>query len=103
MTEPIPHWPGRLVSLGDYEVFVRSAPGPQTPEDAEPALCVHGLEGSSRNWTDLIDLLRIRLACDAMETAESADGVAHPMFGYYAAITGMGMSINDMPIPVIAA
>ena len=67
MTEPIPHWPGRLVSLGDYEVFVRSAPGPQTPEDAEPALCVHGLEGSSRNWTDLIDLLRNRLACEAMD------------------------------------
>jgi pimeloyl-ACP methyl ester carboxylesterase len=33
----------------------------------EPALCVHGLEGSSRNWTDLMDLLRPRLACDALD------------------------------------
>ncbi len=65
MTEPIPHWPGRLVSLDDHEVFVRSAPVPDT--DAEPALFVHGLEGSSRNWTDLIDLLRSRLACEAMD------------------------------------
>ena len=65
MTEPIPHWPGRLVSTGDHEVFVRSAPVPET--DAEPALFVHGLEGSSRNWTDLIDLLRNRLACEAMD------------------------------------
>ena len=78
MTEPIPHWPGRLVSLGDYEVFVRSAPGPQAPEDAEPALCVHGLEGSSRNWTDLIDLLRNRLACDAMDLPGFGDSPPRP-------------------------
>ena len=78
MTEPIPHWPGRLVSLGDHEVFVRSAPGPQTPEDAEPALCVHGLEGSSRNWTDLIDLLRNRLACDAMDLPGFGDSPPRP-------------------------
>ncbi len=78
MTEPIPHWPGRLVSLGDYEVFVRSAPGPQAPEDAEPALCVHGLEGSSRNWTDLIDLLRNRLACEAMDLPGFGDSPPRP-------------------------
>jgi pimeloyl-ACP methyl ester carboxylesterase len=78
VTEPIPHWPGRLVSLGDYEVFVRSAPGPQTPDDAEPALCVHGLEGSSRNWTDLIDLLRNRLACDAMDLPGFGDSPPRP-------------------------
>jgi len=63
---PIPHWPGRMVSVGDHEVFVRSAPDPKTPDHAEPALCVHGLEGSSRNWTDLMDLLRTQLACDAL-------------------------------------
>jgi pimeloyl-ACP methyl ester carboxylesterase len=34
---------------------------------AEPALCVHGLEGSSRNWTDLMDVLRPWLACDALD------------------------------------
>jgi pimeloyl-ACP methyl ester carboxylesterase len=28
---------------------------------------VHGLEGSSRNWTDLMDLLRPRLDCDALD------------------------------------
>jgi pimeloyl-ACP methyl ester carboxylesterase len=78
VTEPIPHWPGRLVSLGDYEVFVRSAPGPETPEDAEPALCVHGLEGSSRNWTDLIDLLRNRLACEAMDLPGFGDSPPRP-------------------------
>jgi pimeloyl-ACP methyl ester carboxylesterase len=78
VTEPIPHWPGRLVSAGDHEVFVRSAPGPETPDDAEPALCVHGLEGSSRNWTDLIDLLRSRLACEAMDLPGFGDSPPRP-------------------------
>jgi pimeloyl-ACP methyl ester carboxylesterase len=61
--EPIPHWPGRLVPLGDHDVYVRAVP----PGSGEPALCVHGLEGSSRNWTDLMELLRPRLACEAVD------------------------------------
>jgi pimeloyl-ACP methyl ester carboxylesterase len=61
--EPIPHWPGRLVPLGDHDVYVRAVP----PGPGEPALCVHGLEGSSRNWTDLMELLRPRLACEAVD------------------------------------
>jgi pimeloyl-ACP methyl ester carboxylesterase len=52
---PVPHWPGRLVALGSGQVFVRSVP---SPPGAEPGLCVHGLGGSSTNWTDLMDLLR---------------------------------------------
>jgi pimeloyl-ACP methyl ester carboxylesterase len=76
VTEPIPHWPGRLVSAGDHEVFVRSAPVPDT--DAEPALFVHGLEGSSRNWTDLIDLLRSRLACEAVDLPGFGDSPPRP-------------------------
>jgi pimeloyl-ACP methyl ester carboxylesterase len=85
-TEPIPHWPGRLVSVshhgvsdhgtGDHEVFVRSAPVPET--GAEPALFVHGLEGSSRNWTDLMDVLRSRLACEAMDLPGFGDSPPRP-------------------------
>ena len=75
MTEPVPHWPGRMVSVGDHEVFVRSAPA---SSDAEPALCVHGLEGSSRNWTDLMDLLRARLACDALDLPGFGDSPPRP-------------------------
>jgi pimeloyl-ACP methyl ester carboxylesterase len=63
--EPIPHWPGRLVSLGDHQVYVRGTPASEDP--GEPALFVHGLEGSSRNWTDLMDLLRPRLAGQALD------------------------------------
>ncbi|WP_283135607.1 alpha/beta fold hydrolase [Rhizohabitans arisaemae] len=47
----LPQWPGERVDLGDRVVFVRS-----TPElaGAEHAVFVHGLAGSSTNWTDLM-------------------------------------------------
>ncbi|HEX4063810.1 MAG TPA: alpha/beta hydrolase [Streptosporangiaceae bacterium] len=55
LAPPIPVWPGRLVTVGAAEVFLRAAPA---EPGAQPALCVHGLGGSSTNWTDLMDLLR---------------------------------------------
>ncbi len=57
---------------------MRSAPDPKAQETAEPALCVHGLEGSSRNWTDLMDLLRPRLACDALDLPGFGDSPPRP-------------------------
>jgi pimeloyl-ACP methyl ester carboxylesterase len=72
--EPIPHWPGELVRIGDHQVYVRSAPD----QAGEPALCVHGLAGSSRNWTDLIDLLRPRLACAALDLPGFGDSPPRP-------------------------
>ena len=74
-TEAIPHWPGQFVSLGDHQVYVRSAPDQET---AEPVLCVHGLEGSSRNWTDLMDRLRPRLACEALDLPGFGDSPPRP-------------------------
>jgi pimeloyl-ACP methyl ester carboxylesterase len=72
--EPIPHWPGELVPVGDQRVYVRSTPD----RGGEPALCVHGLAGSSRNWTELIDLLRPRLACAALDLPGFGDSPPRP-------------------------
>jgi pimeloyl-ACP methyl ester carboxylesterase len=72
--DPIPHWPGELVSLGDHQVYVRSIPAAL----GEPALCVHGLEGSSRNWTDLMDLLRPALAVEALDLPGFGDSPPRP-------------------------
>jgi len=44
------------VPLASGAVYVRSAPA--LVAGSEPALFVHGLGGSSTNWTDLMDLLR---------------------------------------------
>src|SRR5215467_3492618 len=54
LVEPIPHWPGHLVDVPSGQIYVRCAPA---VEGAEPAVFLHGLGGSSTNWTDLMDLL----------------------------------------------
>jgi pimeloyl-ACP methyl ester carboxylesterase len=65
MSTPIPQWPGELVRLGDREVFVRMAPSGR--DGADPALFVHGLAGSSANWTDLMGLLSDEVTGDAVD------------------------------------
>lgn len=54
--QPIPQWPGELMSLDIGEVYVRTAPAAADAE-ARQAVFVHGLGGSATNWTDLMDLL----------------------------------------------
>jgi pimeloyl-ACP methyl ester carboxylesterase len=63
--EPPPPWPGRSVQLDGATIFVRDTPA--TSADAEPALYVHGLGGSSQNWTDLAGLLAGRLDGQAID------------------------------------
>jgi pimeloyl-ACP methyl ester carboxylesterase len=49
----LPPWPGRIETFGDIAVYLRRTPG-----TADPAIVyLHGLGGSSTNWTDLAALL----------------------------------------------
>jgi pimeloyl-ACP methyl ester carboxylesterase len=50
-----PPWPGRKVRLDGSMIYVRDTPA--TVANRAPALYVHGLGGSSTNWTDLAGLL----------------------------------------------
>lgn len=67
-------WPGRDVD----GVFVRAGPA----DGGEPALMVHGLGGSSLNWTDLVALLAGRVEAEVLDlpgfgrSAPSARGYA---------------------------
>jgi pimeloyl-ACP methyl ester carboxylesterase len=61
----VPAWPGEEVTVDDSTLYVRRTPGLST--DAEPALYVHGLGGSSKNWTDLAYLLAGRLDAEAID------------------------------------
>jgi pimeloyl-ACP methyl ester carboxylesterase len=61
----IPAWPGREVMLDGTVTYVRVTPS--TTAGAEPALYVHGLGGSSLNWTDLSYLLAGRLDGEAID------------------------------------
>lgn len=63
--ELVPPWPGRAEAVDGAVTFVRDTPA--TAPGAEPALYLHGLGGSSQNWTDLADLLSHRLAGQAID------------------------------------
>jgi pimeloyl-ACP methyl ester carboxylesterase len=64
--ELAPPWPGRSVELDGSRLYVRDTP-PAGGDGTEPALYVHGLGGSSQNWTDLAGLLAGRLAGQAID------------------------------------
>src|SRR5215831_21180590 len=61
----VPQWPGEAVRLDGSVMFVRRTP--PRGDAAEPALYVHGLGGSSLNWTDMGYLLADRLDAHAID------------------------------------
>lgn len=61
-------WPGQLTAVGDRKIFIRHA-----GTSGDPVFCVHGLEGSSTNWTELMAELAGEFSLDAMDL---------PGFGY---------------------
>jgi pimeloyl-ACP methyl ester carboxylesterase len=80
--EPIlPPWPATFEEVGTARLHVRRTPGP----DGVPAVYVHGLGGSSTNWTDLAALL-----------APVAGGTAPdlPGFGYSEPEKGFDFSLQ---------
>ncbi|MFI5935826.1 alpha/beta fold hydrolase [Actinoplanes sp. NPDC051494] len=66
-----PPWPARRVVIDGAMLHVRDTPA--TSPDAEPAVYVHGLGGSSQNFTDVAGLLADRLDGQAVDL---------PGFGY---------------------
>ncbi|MFI9386173.1 alpha/beta fold hydrolase [Kutzneria sp. NPDC052558] len=61
----IPPWPGELMTSGGVTLHVRRTPGP-TPA-APKAVFVHGLGGSSTNWTDFAGQLSARVGGLALD------------------------------------
>ena len=66
-----PPWPARRVTIGGAMLHVRDTPA--TGPHAEPAVYVHGLGGSSQNFTDVAGLLADRFDAQAVDL---------PGFGY---------------------
>src|SRR3712207_3914618 len=66
-----PPWPARRVTIDGAMLHVRDTPA--TRPDAEPAVYVHGLGGSSQNFTDVAGLLADRFDGQAVDL---------PGFGY---------------------
>jgi pimeloyl-ACP methyl ester carboxylesterase len=61
----VPGWPGEPVEVDGSVTFVRRTP-PSSP-NAEPALYIHGLGGSSLNWTDFAYLAAGVLDAEAID------------------------------------
>jgi pimeloyl-ACP methyl ester carboxylesterase len=78
-------------------MFVRSAPA---LPGAEPALFVHGLGGSSTNWTDLMDLLRRPPADGRDSPAFACEAVDLPGFGYSPVPDSRDYSIDALAVAV---
>lgn len=84
----IPPWAGEPVSIDGTATFVRRTPA--SSPHAEAALYVHGLGGSSLNWTDLSYLL-----------AERLDGYAIDLPGFGRSEPGRSYGIASMADRVI--
>jgi len=74
-----PPWPGAPVLLDGTATYVRTTPG---GPGAEPALYIHGLGGSSTNWTDLAALLATWLDGMAMDLPGFGRSDPAPRGGY---------------------
>jgi pimeloyl-ACP methyl ester carboxylesterase len=66
---PIPHWPGRLVSLasGKRVWLAGTSTNPPETDERELVLCVHGMTGDATNWTDLMAELTPEFATVAVD------------------------------------
>jgi pimeloyl-ACP methyl ester carboxylesterase len=67
LAQPVPHWPGRTVQLGeDEQVYLAETPR-SVHEDRDLVLCVHGMSGAATNWTDLMAELAPDFDCAAVD------------------------------------
>ena len=98
-SEPIPPWPGHLVDMPGTKIFVRHAPA---ADGADPALFIHGLGGSSTNWTDLMDLLSRPLESTQRATVLACSALDLPGFGYTPPPASGGYTISAHAAAVIA-
>jgi pimeloyl-ACP methyl ester carboxylesterase len=75
---PVPLWPARTVQLPYGPLCIRSA-GPDHAQASERAIFVHGLGGSSTNWTDVMALLS---ASDQAANVLTCTALDLPGFGF---------------------
>lgn len=74
-----PPWPGHPLVIDGTQTYIRPTPG---GPGSEPALYVHGLGGSSTNWTDIAALLSDRLDAQAMDLPGFGRSEPAPRGGY---------------------
>ncbi|MGH4024728.1 MAG: alpha/beta fold hydrolase [Pseudonocardiaceae bacterium] len=74
-----PPWPGETLRCGGTALHVRRTPG---PEHAEPVVYLHGLGGSSTNFTDLAGLVASEFSGMALDLPGFGLSPPPPGFDY---------------------
>ncbi len=74
-----PPWPGETISCGGTALHVRRTPGPEQPERI---VYLHGLGGSSTNFTDLAGLVASQLPAMALDLPGFGLSSPPPGFDY---------------------
>src|SRR5688500_14737227 len=74
----LPPWPARRVLVDGTMLHVRDTPA--TSPTAEPAVYVHGLGGSSQNFTDVAGLLADRFDGQAVDLPGFGYSDPHPRY-----------------------
>jgi pimeloyl-ACP methyl ester carboxylesterase len=92
-------WPGDYAEVGGHRVHVRRTPGPADTK----AVYVHGLGGSSTNWTDLAAQLRDRVEGHALDLpgfgrSEPIDGYDFRMATHARVVTEYVESLGSGPV-----
>ncbi|HVU91116.1 MAG TPA: alpha/beta fold hydrolase [Jatrophihabitans sp.] len=103
LDESVHIWPGHDVEVDGLRLHVRVTPSPNPA--AEPALCVHGLGGSSHNWTDLAGLLRDHLAVEALDLpghGRSGPGRSYSLQAHADAVIGYLEQSGRGPVHLIS-
>jgi len=94
VTDPIPNWPGRMITLpSGKQLWVAEAGDTATEGGRELVLCVHGMTGDATNWTDFIAELVPDFDCKALDL--SGSGFSPPPR------TTRGYSISNQAATVI--
>ena len=97
----VTQWPGRTIESGGVRLHVREVEGPG--HGGETAVYVHGLGGSSTNWTDLAGLLSGRMRglivdLPGFGRSEPPRGYDYTMDAHADAVTGFVDGLNAGPV-----
>jgi pimeloyl-ACP methyl ester carboxylesterase len=101
-SESIPPWPGRLVAVGERKIFVRHA-----GDGGDPMVCVHGLEGSATNWTELMAELVGEYSMDAPDlpgfglSPPPASSAGYSITGQAEAVAATIERLHDGPVHLV--
>jgi pimeloyl-ACP methyl ester carboxylesterase len=106
LDEHLPPWPGAVEESGGVRLHVRRTEPELTPDGAPTAVYVHGLGGSSTNWTDLGRLLApwargVAVDLPGFGLSEPEDGFDYSLRAHADRVARFVRGFGDGPVHVL--